>query len=207
MAKQAVQIRATVERIVRELLQIVVIDLAADENAQEIFETLNARGAQLTAADLIKISSSSACWSPARTWKSPIKITGRILKRASGKLKWSGSVSALLSVLNHWLVTQIVARLRPPSDWSLPMQDIRYMQQLACIGISSQLPKESGAIFGLFGYRTGVLESEVIKPQSCPPGSATTTGCLRHRLEKALNVVEAGWYARCSFARRPKATI
>jgi len=41
-------------RCVRELLQIVVIDLAVDENAQEIFETLNARGAQLTAADLIK---------------------------------------------------------------------------------------------------------------------------------------------------------
>ena len=31
-----------------------MIDLTADENAQEIFETLNARGAQLTAADLIK---------------------------------------------------------------------------------------------------------------------------------------------------------
>ena len=52
---EVVQTRATtIERVVRELLQIVVIDLAADENAQEIFETLNARGAQLTAADLIK---------------------------------------------------------------------------------------------------------------------------------------------------------
>jgi hypothetical protein len=30
-------------------MQMMVIDLAADENAQEIFETLNARGAQLTA--------------------------------------------------------------------------------------------------------------------------------------------------------------
>ena len=45
---------AAIERTVRELLQMVVIDLTADENAQEIFETLNARGAQLTAADLIK---------------------------------------------------------------------------------------------------------------------------------------------------------
>ena len=45
---------AAIETVVRELLQMVVIDLAADENAQEIFETLNARGAQLTAADLIK---------------------------------------------------------------------------------------------------------------------------------------------------------
>src|SRR4030095_540824 len=44
----------SVERSARELLQIVVIDLTASENAQEIFETLNARGAVLTAADLIK---------------------------------------------------------------------------------------------------------------------------------------------------------
>jgi len=35
-------------------LQLVVIDLKADENSQEIFETLNARGTPLTAADLIK---------------------------------------------------------------------------------------------------------------------------------------------------------
>ena len=42
------------ETTARELIQIVVIDLAVDENAQEIFETLNARGAQLSAADLIK---------------------------------------------------------------------------------------------------------------------------------------------------------
>lgn len=42
------------EHTARSLLQVVVIDLAADENAQEIFETLNARGAQLSAADLIK---------------------------------------------------------------------------------------------------------------------------------------------------------
>ena len=45
---------SAIETVVRDLLQVVVIDLGADENAQEIFETLNARGAQLTAADLIK---------------------------------------------------------------------------------------------------------------------------------------------------------
>ncbi len=45
---------AALEKVVREQLQVVVIDLTADENAQEIFETLNARGSQLTAADLIK---------------------------------------------------------------------------------------------------------------------------------------------------------
>ena len=36
------------------LLQMVVIDLKADEDAQIIFETLNARGTQLLASDLVK---------------------------------------------------------------------------------------------------------------------------------------------------------
>lgn len=43
-----------IEKVVRELFQIVVIQLDAEENAQEIFETLNARGSLLTAADLVK---------------------------------------------------------------------------------------------------------------------------------------------------------
>lgn len=52
--EEDVAVRAEkLEHAVRELLQLVVIDLTADENAQEVFETLNARGAHLTAADLI----------------------------------------------------------------------------------------------------------------------------------------------------------
>jgi hypothetical protein len=42
------------ETSVSKLLQLVVIDLQVDENAQEIFETLNARGTPLTPVDLIK---------------------------------------------------------------------------------------------------------------------------------------------------------
>lgn len=40
--------------VIAQGLQLVVIDLQAQENSQEIFETLNARGTPLTAADLIK---------------------------------------------------------------------------------------------------------------------------------------------------------
>ncbi|WP_243794290.1 DUF262 domain-containing protein [Saccharopolyspora gloriosae] len=40
--------------VITQSLQLVVIDLRSDENSQEIFETLNARGTPLTAADLIK---------------------------------------------------------------------------------------------------------------------------------------------------------
>jgi hypothetical protein len=44
----------TLDKTLREYLEIVVIDLSIDENSQEIFETLNSRGVELTAADLIK---------------------------------------------------------------------------------------------------------------------------------------------------------
>ncbi|MFT2816822.1 DUF262 domain-containing protein [Leifsonia sp. A12D58] len=40
--------------VLTRCLQLVVINLGASENSQEIFETLNARGTPLTAADLIK---------------------------------------------------------------------------------------------------------------------------------------------------------
>jgi hypothetical protein len=51
------QARLRVDALVEAVamrLQIVTIDLRPDEDAQEIFETLNARGTPLTAADLIK---------------------------------------------------------------------------------------------------------------------------------------------------------
>jgi hypothetical protein len=41
-------------RVLREDLQMVTIELLASENSQEIFETLNARGTPLTAADLVR---------------------------------------------------------------------------------------------------------------------------------------------------------
>lgn len=50
-----VSARATaLATVLAEGLQLVVINLRSDENSQEIFETLNARGTPLTAADLIK---------------------------------------------------------------------------------------------------------------------------------------------------------
>src|SRR5829696_3048727 len=116
--EQAIAARAAaVERTVRELIQMVVIDLTADENAQEIFETLNARGAQLTAADLIKnfifqrLSESGVDieavydqhWKEFETgfWETEISA-GRVRHHRSSMF------------LNHWLIAktgeEIVAR-------------------------------------------------------------------------------------------------
>src|SRR5688572_7407924 len=106
-----------IERSARELLQIVVIDLTASENAQEIFETLNARGAVLTAADLIKNfvfqrlleqdadveEAYSKYWTQFETafWEEEISV-GRVKHQRSSVF------------LNHWLVArtgeEVVAR-------------------------------------------------------------------------------------------------
>src|SRR6185369_16126325 len=105
------------ERSARDLLQMVVIDLAADENAQEIFETLNARGAQLTAADLIKNfifqrllestddveNAYQRYWKEFETgfWESEINV---------GRVRYPRSSI----FLNHWLIArtgaEVVAR-------------------------------------------------------------------------------------------------
>jgi hypothetical protein len=99
----------TIERSARELLQMVVIDLNANENAQEIFETLNARGAQLTAADLIKNfvfqrllvskadieSAYSKYWAQFETafWEKEVS-SGRVKQPRSSVF------------LNHWLIAK-----------------------------------------------------------------------------------------------------
>ena len=52
---EPVEVRADALSVaLQSALQLVVIQLTATEDSQEIFETLNARGTPLTAADLIK---------------------------------------------------------------------------------------------------------------------------------------------------------
>lgn len=174
---------AAIETVVRDLLQMVVIDLSADENAQEIFETLNARGAQLTAADLIKnfifqrLLESQAdvegayqrYWKEFETgfWEAEISV---------GRLRYPRSSI----FLNHWLIArtgeevvarEVFARFKRFADFDFGSPMVELLQQVhraasvyrQFIGAASS---NAGSIerLGLFGYRTSVLESEVIKP-------------------------------------------
>ena len=84
-----------IETVVRDLLQMVVIDLAADENAQEIFETLNARGAQLTAADLIKNFVFQRLLESGANVEQEYLDTGRSSRRLSGKRKSQSVASGI----------------------------------------------------------------------------------------------------------------
>ena len=207
-----------IETAAREFLQIVVIDLAVDENAQEIFETLNARGAQLTAADLIKnfvfqrLSESGATveaayeryWAEFETafWESEISV---------GRLRYPRSSL----FLNHWLVArsgeEVVARdvfvtfKRFTEDAGVPMESL-----LAQLDRAAQVyrafiedgSQSCGSItrLGLFAYRTGVLESEVIKPlvlHLLDPEQPQIPG---DQLRKALGVIES-WMVRRMLVR------
>lgn len=170
------------ELTVRELLQLVVIDLTADENAQEIFETLNARGAGLTAADLIKNfvfqrlleqgvdveAAYDQYWKEFETGFWEVEVT-------FGRLRYSRSSI----FLNHWLIActgeeivarEVFARFKRFADFDvqLPMLDlVKRIARASAVyrqfieGVAAHNPVDR---LQLFAYRSSTLESEVFKP-------------------------------------------
>lgn len=208
-----------IETAVRDFLQIVVIDLAADENAQEIFETLNARGAQLTAADLIKnfvfqrlLESKTdveiayqSYWKEFETgfWETEISV---------GRIKYPRSSI----FLNHWLIArtgeevvarEVFARFKTFADFDARLSMNQLLEQIhSAAGVYRQFVAKSlstvGAIdrLGLFGYRTGVLESEVIKPFVLHLLDPEESKIPEAQFVKALDVVES-WMVRRMLVR------
>jgi Protein of unknown function DUF262/Protein of unknown function (DUF1524)/Restriction Enzyme Adenine Methylase Associated len=210
---------AAIETVARDLLQMVVIDLAADENAQEIFETLNARGAQLTAADLIKNfifqrllesgadveSAYEQYWKDFETgfWESDISV---------GRVKYPRSSI----FLNHWLVArtgeevvarEVFTRFKTYADHEagVPMVTLlaqvgRAAQIYRSFVISASNTVGPVARLGLFGYRTGVLESEVIKPLVLCLLDPEERPIPIDRLTRSLEAVES-WMVRRMLVR------
>lgn len=208
---------AAIEKVVRDLLQMVVIDLNADENAQEIFETLNARGVRLEAADLIKNfvfqrlldagadveSASERYWKNFETafWEKEVSV-GRLRSPRSSIF------------LNHWLVARtaedIVARevftrfKRFSVESDQPMQNLLAQIDRAA-GVYRQFVEAgitTGQIdrLGLFAYRTSVLESEVIKPLMLFLRDPEQASVPEDQFIKALAVVES-WMVRRMLVR------
>lgn len=218
--QEAVETRAAaIETTVRELLQLVVIDLATDENAQEIFETLNARGAQLTAADLIKNfvfqrlletganvdEAYQANWKDFETgfWETEINV---------GRLRYPRSAI----FLNHLLIArtgeEVVARevfdrFKRFADYNSGLSMAKLLLQIhAASTVYRQFITESSTFagpierLGLFGYRTGVQESEVIKPLVLCLLDPEQEKVSEAQFVKALNVVES-WMVRRMLVR------
>ncbi len=204
----------------RSGLQIVVIDLRPDENSQEIFETLNARGTPLTAADLIKnfvfqrlaLEHAAAeaaydnYWSLFETafWKQEISVGRYATPRSS-------------LFLNQWLGARIGEEVSPRLTFS---RFKRYVEHEMAQPMSELLPHiqeqaaqyqrwieraaESGSSLStveLFVYRTQVAELEFVKPillwlhdpaAPIPPSSVDTV----------VSAVES-WVMRRSLLRLP----
>jgi hypothetical protein len=216
-----VEARATaMDATVRDLLQMVVIDLAVDENAQEIFETLNARGAQLTAADLIKnfvfqrLSESGTNvvedvyqrhWKDYETafWETEVNV---------GRLRYPRSSI----FLNHWLIArtgedvvarEVFTRFKTFADFdaALPMTSLLEQVHRASHVYrrfidASQVSAGAVERLALFGYRTGVLESEVIKPLVLYLFDPELPPVPPDQLVKALDAIES-WMVRRMLVR------
>jgi len=210
---------SAIERAVRELMQMVVIDLTADENAQEIFETLNARGAQLTAADLIKnfvfqrLTESGVdveaayeqYWQEFETgfWETEIRA-GRLRHQRSSVF------------LSHWLIAktgeeilarEVFPRFKTYADFDSGVGMMDLLGQLRRAGHAyrdfvNAAGQFTGPInrLGLFAYRTNVMESEAVKPLVLfllDPAEVTIPA---DQLTKALDVIES-WLVRRMLVR------
>lgn len=209
---------AAIDSTVRELLQMVVIDLAVDENAQEIFETLNARGAQLAPADLIKnfvfqrLSESDADveaayqhhWKEFETgfWETEVSV-GRVRHPRSSLF------------LNHWLVARtgkdVLARELFPKFKAFAVDGGQAMTAiLEQVHSAASIYRgfvTSGAVsggdidrLGLFVYRTNVLESEVVKPLLLCLFDPQEISIPVEQVAKALDGIES-WMVRRMLVR------
>ena len=87
-----------------------------DENAQEIFETLNARGAQLTAADLIKNFIFQKLQETDADVEKAYENTGKNSRLLFGRQRSvrAASLPTIFTFINHWLISrtgeEVVAR-------------------------------------------------------------------------------------------------
>lgn len=208
-----------IERSARELLQIVVIDLTASENAQEIFETLNARGAVLTAADLIKNfvfqrlleqgadveEAYGKYWKPFETafWEEIVSV-GRVKHQRSSVF------------LNQWLVArtgeevlgrEVFSGFKTYADFHAgqPMHELlKEIHRAAAVyrefTESAENPDGPLGRVGLFTYRARTLESEVVKPVLLVLLDHPAGKLPDQQVETALDALES-WLARRMLVR------
>lgn len=198
---------------------MVVIDLAVDENAQEIFETLNARGAPLTAADLIKnfifqrLMESGIDVEAAyeRYWKE-FETGFWEVEVSSGRVHYPRSSM----FINQWLIArtgeeivarEVFARFKRYADFDLGtgMPDLlAEVHRAAAVyrPFVEASTNRTGTIdrLGLFAYRTSVMESEVIKPLLLLLLDPEETPIPEDQMIKALDVVES-WMVRRMLVR------
>lgn len=101
-------------------LQLVTIELAASENSQEIFETLNARGTPLTAADLVRNfvfqSLEAEGGDTKRAYREDWPFEAKFWTREISVGRYFVSRSSLF--LNQWLMSRLGEEISPQSTFT-----------------------------------------------------------------------------------------
>lgn len=209
---------AALVNTVSNLLQLVVIDLQSDEDAQEIFETLNARGTPLTAADLIKnfvfqrlnASPKEAelayrdYWETFETpfWEEEV---------TAGRIRYSRSSL----FLTQWLISQtredITARevfirfKHYVTEGNDPVQALLPKLKRAADkyrAFTEGSTKKLGALsrIEVFVYRISTLDSEVVKPVLLWLLDPEQPEINADQLAKGLDALES-WFVRRAIVR------
>ena len=164
-------------------LQLVVIQLEADEDSQEIFETLNARGTPLTAADLIKNFVFQRLDLPAAVSEATYEKYWKLFETAFWEKEVGAGHNAMARsslFLNQWLIArtaepiglrEVFSRFKyfTTHESDVPMDDLLPTIHRAALDYQSWTEAagtKDGALnrLTLFVYRIGALDSEATKP-------------------------------------------
>jgi hypothetical protein len=164
-------------------LQLVVIQLEADEDSQEIFETLNARGTPLTAADLIKNFVFQRLDLPAQDSEAAYEKYWKLFETAFWENEIGAGRNAMARsslFLNQWLIAQTAEPIGAREVFSrfkyfsthgsnAPMGDLLPTIHRSALDYQSWTEgahTKDGAVdrLTLFVYRIGALDSEATKP-------------------------------------------
>ncbi|PZF66712.1 hypothetical protein DEJ33_08415 [Curtobacterium sp. MCPF17_047] len=202
-------------------LQLVVIQLQADEDAQEIFETLNARGTPLSAADLIKNfvfqrlnTTPEATEDAYRQWWAQFETPFWETEVRAGRILYSRASL----FLTQWLTARTMREI-PAREVFAAFK--RFATDPTTSRVSQLLPEIHAAAtryrdftvaaeardgeltrLGLFVYRTSTLDSELAKPILIWLGEPEQAGIPNRVRDRLLAVLES-WFVRRALVRAP----
>ena len=195
--------RATaLERIIRNQLELVVIDLEVEDDPHIIFETLNARGTPLLESDLIKnmvmfeaenagIASDSQegrqLWQFDESWWHQDITQGRLVR------------SRIDVFLNYWLVIRTLDEVaakdvfstfrRRYANWRASESITELSQKLhVTAGYYRALEESTHPGMDKFLYRRGVMQAGVLTPVLL---SLLNSQTPQPQLENALHAIES----------------
>jgi uncharacterized protein with ParB-like and HNH nuclease domain len=208
-------------KTLRDQLQLVVIDLDTTDDAQEIFETLNARGAKLESSDLIKNfvfqrlteeGGSSLAESFYKEHWFKFETSFWVETISVGREKFQRSSLFLF----HWIVSKTAADLverevfsrfkeytfdcgQSMSEIVSELSDSADIYREKIIQSGDSLEGNLSRL-GLFVYRTSVMETSVARPLLLEVLNPRKEVIPNDQLIKFLDVIES-WLVRRFLAR------